>query len=159
MEGLYLFLYVILLILLIFLTIWAINSYRLKRTKQKTTFFEKSRTEYLNPPRPHSESFNDFFRLSSSFYIRQQKKIAFLLSQLIKDYMGLSDHTTISSERRNLSENLELLLSDPDKWFDLQLNLIGRSDRTQRKGLSKRYIQILDEVQQLLGITLISEME
>lgn len=127
--------------------------------KQKTYNFEKSRIEYKNPPRPHSESFNDFFRLTSSFYPRQQKKIAFLLSQLIKDYMELSDNTTESSDSKNLSENLELLLSDPDEWFDLQLNLIGLSERSQRKGLSKRYFQTIDEVQQLLGITLISEME
>ncbi len=149
-------LYISLLILLIFLTFWAINSHRVKQKESQTPQFKKARTEYLKPPRPHSESYNNFFRLASSVYSKQQKKIALVLSQLIKDYMELSDH---SSERKNLSENLKLILTDPDEWFLLQLDLIDRSEVSRKQGLSKSYIQVLDEVQHLLNISLVFEME
>lgn len=151
-------LYISLIILLIFLTFWAINSFRSKRIEENTYLFEKAKTEYLKPPRPHSELYTDFLQLTSSAYSKQQVKIALVLSQLIKDYMELSGHT-VSSESINLSKNLKLLLTDPDEWFSLQLNFIDRSELSRKEGLSKRYIQILDEVQQLLNIPLVSEME
>ena len=57
------------------------------------------------------------------------------------------------------------------KWYEAKAGLenlsarwvsrtpIDRSELLRREGLSKQYIQILDEVQQLLSINLLSEME
>ena len=152
-------LFVSLLVLVISLTVWAINTYRSKRVDSKVNQFKKGKTEYLEPPRPHSESYENFLRLTSSIYSKQQKKIVLTMSQLIKDYINLGGIITVSDESLNLSESLKLLLTDPDKWYYLQLNTIDRSELSRKEGLSEQYIQILDEVQQLLNISLISEME
>lgn len=151
-------LFISLLVLVIFLTIWAINSYKSQQVDRNGYQFEKGKTQYLDPLRPHSELYKNYIRLTSSVYSKQQKKIALVMSQLIKEYFDLKSQTPIS-DIKNLSKNLRLFLTDPDEWFSLQLNFIDRSELPRKEGLSKQYIQILDEVQQLLSITLLSEME
>ncbi|MFX1505125.1 MAG: hypothetical protein ACFFDC_03325 [Promethearchaeota archaeon] len=151
-------LFVSLLVLVILLTIWAINSYKAQQVEKKSYLFKKGKIQYLDPPRPHSELYKNYIRLTSSVYSKQQKKIALVMSQLIMEYFNLNNQTPIS-ESKNLSKNLKLFLTDPDEWFSLQLDIIDRSELPRKEGLSKQYIQILDEVQQLLSITLLSEKE
>jgi hypothetical protein len=152
-------LFVSLLVLVIFLTIWAINSYKAQQVKKKKSYlFKKGKAQYLDPPRPHSELYKNYIRLTSSVYSKQQKKIALVMSQLITEYFNLNSQTPIS-ESKNLSKNLRLFLTDPDEWFSLQLDIIDRSELPRKKGFSKQYIQIINEVEQLLSITLLSEME
>ncbi|MFW9904610.1 MAG: hypothetical protein ACFFFH_09780 [Candidatus Thorarchaeota archaeon] len=151
-------LFISLLVLVIFLTIWALNSYKSQQVESKSNLFEKGKTQYLEPPRPHSELYKNYIRLTSSVYSKQQKKTAFVMSQLIKEYFDLKSQTPIT-ENKNLSKTLRLFLTDPDEWFSLQLNFIDRSGLPRKEGLFKHYIQILDEVEQLLSIPLLSEME
>lgn len=151
--------YLGLLIWLILITFWAINSYRLNQIESKGYLFVKAKTEYFEPRRPHSESYNDFLKLISSEYVKHQEKLPAVLSQLIKDYIEVVGYTAVINESINLSENFKLLLTDPDEWFYLQLNIIDSSNLSRKEELAKRYIQILDEAEQLLGVSLVSEKE
>ena len=151
--------YIGLLLWLILITFWAINSYRVNQIESKGYIFEKAKIEYFEPPRPHSESYNDFLKLTSSEYVKQQEKLPAILSQLIEDYMEVVGYTMVNYDSINLSENLKLLLTDPDEWFYLQLNIIDSSNLSRKEELAKRYIQILNEVEQLLGVSLVSEKE
>ncbi len=151
--------FIIILILLIIFTYRVINSYSLKQFKSVIYHLERAKAEYIEPPRPHSKSYIDFLQLASSIHSSQQKRLTLVLSQLIKDNIEIRRQTG------NLmcSENLNLLINDPNGWYRQQSALIVRSGSSRKKDLPdilyKQYIQILNEVEELLGISLISKME
>ncbi|MFX1515989.1 MAG: hypothetical protein ACFFC6_06745 [Promethearchaeota archaeon] len=148
--------YISILLWLILIAFWAINSYRFKQDSESYVF-EKAKTEYFEPPRPHSESYNNFLKLTSSEYVKVQEKLPAVLAQLIKGYLEAVGYSTVNNDSIDFSENLKLLLTDPDEWFFLQLNIIDFSNLPRNDELAKRYIQILDEVEQTLGISLFSQ--
>ncbi len=119
--------------------------------------FKKGKTEYIEPPRPHSKTFGDFLQLALMSTPNRQKKLTQVFSLLIKEYIESEDHTG------NYSENLTLLLNDPNKWILDQHDQINRTNLSRNRYTSdilyEQFIQILIEVQALLGITLLSEME
>lgn len=147
-------LFMIMLLLLIILTLVALNPYRLKHIKQKPYRFEKAKTNYIVPPRPLSNTYSNYHKLTSSVYKRRYRELALLLSQLINEYIELNGQfgTLLGSK------NLNLLIDDPDGWYRLQLDLFTQSDRFTRISLThfirENYIQILNEVQQVLEVPL-----
>ncbi|MFX0014759.1 MAG: hypothetical protein ACFFB2_00835 [Promethearchaeota archaeon] len=148
-------LFIVLLLVLIILTFWAINSYKRNEEEKVTKHFRKAKTKYIEPPRPHSISYSRFFRLASSVYSKQKEELAMALSRSIKEYIDLT------GEEGNLqtSENLNLLINDPERWAHLQKDLIFRSNLNYQEEIMNQYIQILNELQGLLDIKLVYEKE
>ncbi len=154
--------YGIVLVLLIIITSRTINMYRMKYIKLVTYHFEKAKTEYIEPPRPYSKSYNELLRLLTSVHSRKQKELIVMLSQLIKDYAELTGQ--MDNIMRN--KNLILLINEPKAWYrhySQEMTLITRSGVFHKKDPSEifyqKFIEILTEVQQVLGIPLISKME
>ena len=131
----------------------------LKQVKGINYHFEKAKTEYVEPDRPHSKSYSDFLQLSSSVHSRQQKRAILVLSQMINDYIELADQ----AGNLKCSEDLTLLINDPNAWYRLHSALITRSGAPRKKDLTdiffKHYMQILNEVQQILDISLVPEKD
>ncbi len=119
--------------------------------------FKKGKTEYIEPPRPHSKTFGDFLQLALMSTPNRQKKLTQVFSLLIQENIEIGEHTG------KYSENLILLVNDPNKWLLDQHNQISRTNLSRERYTSdilyEQFIQILIEVQELLGVTLLSEME
>ena len=151
--------FIIILIILVLLTIRVLNLHRPEQIQPVMYHFEKAETEYIEPSRPHSNSFNDFLQLASSVHARQHKRLTIILSQLIKDYIKLKNH----DGNLVFSENLNLFISDPKGWYRHQSALITRSSEFRKKDFSdifyNHFIQFLEELQQLLDIVLLPKME
>lgn len=151
--------FIIIILILVILTYRVINSQRPKQIQPVLYHFEKAKTEYIEPSRPHSKSFNDFLQLASGVHAKQHEKLTQILSQLIKDYIKLKDH------EGNLvfSESLNLFISDPKGWYRHQSALITSSSKLRKKDSSdifyNHFVQILEELQQLLDIVLLPKME
>lgn len=122
-----------------------------------THSFEKGKTEYTEPPRPHSKTFGDFLQLALMSTPNRQKKLTQVFSLLIQEYIEIGEHNG------KYSENLTLLINNPNQWLQDQHDHIKRTNLSRKRYTSdilyERFIEILIEVQDLLGIPLLSEIE
>lgn len=149
------------IIILLFVALRSINSYWPKKLDVLVSydFFKKGKTEYSEPPRPSSNSYKNFFRLASMKTENQRKKLTLTLSHLLKDLFELKGQ----KKKQECSKNLNLLLTDPERWFHYQSSLITESMSFRKvktpEVFLKLYTQILDEVQRLLDISLYSDVE
>ncbi|MFX1282522.1 MAG: hypothetical protein ACFFB5_02665 [Promethearchaeota archaeon] len=159
--------YIIILIVVIIFTYRTINSYSQGQIKKSDYDFKKAKTRYIDPPRPNSNSYNELIRLISSNYSRRHKQVILMLSQLIRDYMKL----TGEEDKIKCSENLILLIKDPNGWYRHYSDEMALKTHSgtlysrifRKKDSSEIFYQklliIIEEVQQVLGIPLISIME
>ncbi|MFX0094406.1 MAG: hypothetical protein ACFFBD_21900 [Candidatus Hodarchaeota archaeon] len=113
--------------------------------------FKKAKTEYIDPPRPHSHSFKNYFGLASLKNPLHYQKMAFTLSNLIKDNIKLLNQT----RRIDYSENLSNLMNNPREWLNNQYDQIAKSGISNEKYTSEffyeQFNQILNEVEQIIS--------
>ncbi|UCE13303.1 MAG: hypothetical protein JSV04_14095 [Candidatus Heimdallarchaeota archaeon] len=153
--------YILIIMILLFIALRSINSYWPKKMNDLVSydFFEKGNTEYSEPPRPSSNSYKKFLRLASMKTKNQQKTLTQTLSHLLNDLFQMKGQKKI----QECSKNLNLLLTDPERWYHYHSSLITESMSFRKVKASKVFLllftQILDEVQELLGISLYTDME
>ncbi|MHA2243536.1 MAG: hypothetical protein ACXADY_01070 [Candidatus Hodarchaeales archaeon] len=151
--------FIIILVILIILAYRVLNLRRPEEIQPVMYHFEKAETEYKEPSRPHSKTFNDFLQLASSVHERRHEILTQTLSQLINDYINFKNY----NGNLVFSENLNLFISDPKGWYRHQSTPITRSREFRKKKSSDIFhthlIEILEELQQHLDIILLPKME
>jgi hypothetical protein len=121
--------------------------------------FKKGNTEYFDSPRPHSNTYHDYLKFALMTTTHRQQEFAILVSRLIKEHINDKDHIT----RREYSENLGNLLSNPKLWLESKYNMAVLPYRPRKTStfeiLYQEYIEIFTEVEKILGIQILTEVE
>ncbi|MHA2224993.1 MAG: hypothetical protein ACXAC8_07300 [Candidatus Hodarchaeales archaeon] len=115
---------------------------------------KKANTEYHDPPRPNSKTFNEYLHLALMSTPERQKVLARTLAQLISEYFG---------SEGEFSDNIMDLMADSNQWLLNQFQNLSFNDLPRGKDhidiLHEKYIQIFEEIQQHLGFSLVSRKE
>ncbi len=121
--------------------------------------FKKGKTEYFNPPRPHSDIYHDYLKLALMTTTHRQQEFANLVSRLIKEHINDKDQIT----SLEYSENLTNLLSNPKLWLQSKYTPLVLSYRLKKLSafeiLQQEYVEIFTEVENLLDIQILPKVE
>ena len=154
-------LFTFILATLIFVVARAIHSHWLKEyfVSRKDDDFSKGKLDYTAPPRPHSQSFVTYFQLALMSTPHRQRRLAQLTSQLINEQLTINDNISTI----NTSENLQLLLKDPNRWIETQYDQISKTIRSDRRYTSdylyEEFLLLLSEVEKIVDVPLIFDKE
>lgn len=121
--------------------------------------FKKGITTYRNPPRPRSNTFDDYLHLALMSTPDYQRQLVLTVSDLIKRNIEL-----LSQEvRNNFSENLILLIENPDMWLQQEYMKIKTLKKKRGKQtlnfLHADIYRIFTEVEEKAGIKIFTDKE
>lgn len=147
------------LISLLFFGLRAIYSHWLKDIEHPDVhIYRKGNTEYNEPLRPHSKTFNDLVKLAIMSTPHRQRQLAQTFSQLLNETINYDLYS-----KNAISESLKSLMDNPDTWLDQIYYEIEQSSKLKKKSTSEflynRFIQILKETQELIQIPLLPESD
>ena len=146
----------LLLMVLIILGFRAISSHWFKEMEASyVNSFNKGKTEYIDPPRSNSPTFNELFHLALMATPNPQKRLVHTFSRVIKEQISI---THVSSERQ-YSTNFKRLIEDPDLWlqeiYDHPTQIAGSRAKSTSEMLYENFLSILLELQEILGTPLV----
>ncbi|MFQ6123623.1 MAG: hypothetical protein ACE5R6_03330 [Candidatus Heimdallarchaeota archaeon] len=148
------------IIILLILSYQAIYSQWVKeKVDPKVYSFNKGKTEYKDPPRPHSTIFNEFLELILMSTTNKQRQLTHTFSRLINEQI---DNELVSFNIQ-FSTSLKRLIEDPDAWFaEIYYQIPERGifrKMHASETLHENFIKIFEELQDFFDFPLLTESE
>lgn len=150
----------IVIIILLLLSYQAIYSQWIKEeVDPKVYSFKKGKTEYSDPPRPHSTIFNEYLQLVLMTTTSKHRQLTHTFSRLINEQIDFE----LVSANIQYSISLKRLIEDPDAWLtEIYYQIPERGIFRKMHAseiLHENIIKIFEELQEIFDFPLLTESE
>jgi hypothetical protein len=113
---------------------------------------KKGATEFHDPIRPHSKNFYAYLQLALMITPNRQERLTKIISKRLKEFLELYPYYS----PQKMSEELELLINEPNKWLKNQYekHAISRFSRKKVTAdfLHDQIIKLLTEIEDIYDL-------